>query len=55
LKLPDLKKFGTWKWQGCQSYAPATFTPQKIFLVLISVRVWVDTKAIEMQKVSYTI
>jgi len=29
---------GDSKWKGCQPYAPATFTPQEIFLVLISVR-----------------
>jgi len=21
--------FGTWRWWGCQSHAPATFTPRK--------------------------
>ena len=26
-------------YEGCQPYAPAAFTPQEIFLVLISVRV----------------
>jgi hypothetical protein len=55
LKLSDFKTVGTWRLQGCQPYAPANFTPQKIFLVLISVRVWVDTKAIAMQKASYII
>ena len=29
-------------YQGCQAYAPTAFIPQKIFLVLICVRVWVD-------------
>jgi hypothetical protein len=23
------KTFGTWRWQGCQPYAPAAFTPRK--------------------------
>ena len=29
LRLPDFKTVGTWRWQGCQPYAPATFTPRK--------------------------
>jgi hypothetical protein len=36
--LPDFKIIGTWRWQGCQPYAPAVFSPQEIFLVLVSVR-----------------
>jgi hypothetical protein len=38
LQLPDLKTVGTWWWEGCQPYEPAAFTPQEMFLVLISCR-----------------
>jgi hypothetical protein len=34
LRLPDFETIGTWRWYGCQSYAPAASTPQEIFLVL---------------------
>jgi hypothetical protein len=30
LRLPDFKTIGTCRWLGCQTYAPATFTPQEI-------------------------
>jgi len=30
LRLPDFKTVGTWRWQGCQPYASATFTPGNI-------------------------
>jgi hypothetical protein len=29
LRLPDFKTIGTSKWQRCQPYAPAAFTPSK--------------------------
>jgi hypothetical protein len=29
LRVPDFKTVGTWRWQDCQPYAPAAFTPRK--------------------------
>ena len=29
LRFPDFKTVNTWRWQGCQPYAPAAFTPRK--------------------------
>jgi hypothetical protein len=49
LRLPEFKTIGTWRWQGCQPYAPAVFT-KKIFLILITVRDWVDSRAIVVSK-----
>jgi hypothetical protein len=46
LRLPDFKTVGSCKWYVGQPYASAAFTPQEIFLVLISVRIWVDSWAI---------
>jgi hypothetical protein len=30
MRLQDFKTIGTWRWQGCQPYAPAAFTPGNI-------------------------
>jgi len=37
---------------GCQPYTPAAFTLQEIFLVLISVRFWVNLRVIMSMKIS---
>jgi hypothetical protein len=42
----NFQTIGTWRWQGYQPYAPAAITPQRIFLVLISLGGWVDLRAL---------
>jgi hypothetical protein len=44
MRHPDFEIICTWRWKG-QLYAPATFTSQEIFVVLISVRGGVDPRA----------
>ena len=44
LRSPDFKTFGTWRWYGCQPYAPAGFTPRKHSWY------WVDPRAIVRPK-----
>jgi hypothetical protein len=44
-RLSDFQTIGTWKISSCQPYAPATFTPKKIFLILTCVRGLVDLRS----------
>ena len=45
-KLPDFDTVCTWRWYGCEPYAPAAFTSQEIFMTLICVRGCVEPRAI---------
>jgi len=50
LSLTNFKTIGTVRWWGCQPYAPAAFTLQEIFLVLIYVRGCVDPRVKQRPK-----
>jgi hypothetical protein len=45
-EVPTFSRQSTYRWRwGCQPYAPDTPLPPGRFLVLVSVRGWVDSKA----------
>jgi hypothetical protein len=46
LRLLDVKTIGTWRWQGCQPYTPATFTPRIYYWYSFLLRGWVYPRAI---------
>ena len=39
----NFQTFGAWKWQGCQSYAPAGFTWYDMIYDMIWYDIWYDT------------
>jgi hypothetical protein len=45
LRLQDFRTDDTWRWLS-QPYVPAAFTPQDVFLVLVSLRDWVEPRVI---------
>jgi hypothetical protein len=49
LRLPHFKTIATWRWQGCQPYAPAAFTPGNIPGAHFCYRLRVDPRAIVRQ------
>jgi len=53
VKFPRYLDSRHMKWLGCQPYTLATFTPQKIYLILISVRGWAKPRATVLQEELY--
>jgi hypothetical protein len=41
-RLTEFIETRKWRWQSFQLYAPVAFTPHEIFLVLYSLRSWVE-------------
>jgi hypothetical protein len=46
LRFTDFKRIRTWRWWGCQPYAPAAFTLSKYSICSFLLRGWVDPRAI---------
>jgi hypothetical protein len=46
LRLLDFKTISTWRWQGCQAYAPVAFARRKYSWYSFLFRSWVDPRAI---------